>query len=431
MRSETSRHFALAVTVGLAYLIVGVLSRTLAQAATQTMPVWLAAGVIFGALTLAARERWPAILAASIVASGIWGMAAHQLGLGQALVFAAIEVGSAAAGALLAARVGRDAESLRAVIYLICGALLTAIIGATLAAEFWAWQRPDSVYDFEWQAWAFSTAVGCLLVAPVLTTFRGFQVKRSGGMPMAQFGAGAATFAVFVIAAWIVFGPDATQRFGSMAATLTYIPMPFLVLTAILWGSRGSALAALIGALLILTLTAAGDGPFTVIDAYEGEAVIEVQAYIAMWIILVLLAGGLAASRRQALAAAQAWRLRYERTLQATGVASVEFDAVTGAATWGEAAAAVLGADIFNIGNIADWHARIDQAQRASSQAGWQAVSQGQRAASTDSYSVRLGGRSIVVQARLAAIRGPDQAVEQVAALVRLVQGDDSEAQHG
>lgn len=433
MRSETSRHLGAALIVALAYLLVGMLSRNLAHAATQTMPVWLGAGVIFGALLVCARSRWPAIVGASLLAAFVWGMAAHDLAPGAALLFGVIEVASAAAGALVAARATRapaDTDSLSGAAGLVAGAVLTAVAGATLAAEFWHWQRPDSIYGNEWQAWAFSTAVGILLVVPVITNFRSFRIRRSGGMPMAQFLAGGAAFAVFLLVAWIVFGPGIHQRFGPLAATFAYIPMPFLIVTLMLWGPRGGSLATLAGAILIIARTAAGGGPFAVADAFEGEAAIEVQAYIALWAVLILFAGGLAASRRQALAAAQAWRLRYERTLQATGVASVEFDAVTGAATWGPSAAAVLGSEVENIASIADWHARIDDAERALAESCWHAVAQGQRPASSDMYGIRLGGRSLAIQARLAAILGPDQAVEQIAGLIRLVPVDDGGALH-
>lgn len=410
------------------YLGVGALCRGLADAGTQTVPVWLSAGIVFGALMVAAPGYRLVVLGSAAVASYIWGLVGHGLSIGAGLPFAAIEVVSAAAGAWLARR-GSRAGGVAAVGWMIAGALLTAALGATLAGEFWRLQRPGASYGMEWRTWAFSTAVGVLLVAPVISTFQGFQAKRSGGMPMAQFGAGAAAFAAFLITAWIVFGPDGRQRFGTVAATLGYLPMPFLLLSAMLWGARGGSLAALAGALLVIGLTTAGGGPFSVADAFAGEAVIEVQAYVAVWAMVLLLVRGLSESRQQALKRAKDWQLRYERTLQALGVVNVEFDAVTGAAIWSEPAATVLGQSATAFADAPSWHACIATADRPLAEAAWLAVASGRLPESSDTYAVQLGRRTLTVNVRLAAVNGPDGNVERVAGLVRRV--DDLAGQEG
>ena len=70
------------------------------------------------------------------------------------------------------------------------------------------------------------------------------------------------------------------------------------------------------------------------------------QAYAATMVLVVLIVQALSEGRRVALESTRAWRLRYERTLDAAGVASVEFDAVTGKAVWGDGASHVLGVGI-------------------------------------------------------------------------------------
>lgn len=430
---QQSSKFLCATILVAAYLGVGALSRGLADASTQTVPVWLAAGVIFGALMVAAPGYRFVVLGSAAVASYIWGLAGHGLSVGAGLPFAAIEVGSVAAGAWLARRGGRGA-GVAAVGWMIAGALLTAALGATLAGEFWRLQRPGVSYGMEWRAWAFSTAVGVLLVAPVISTFQGFRVKRSGGMPMAQFGAGAAAFAAFLITAWIVFGPDGSKRFGTVAATLGYLPMPFLLLSAMLWGARGGSLAVLAGALLVIGLTTAGGGPFSVADAFAGEAVIEVQAYVAVWAMVLLLVRGLSESRHHALKSAKDWQLRYERTLQALGAVNVEFDAVTGTAVWSEHAGSVLGQSATAFASAPSWHACIATAERPLAEAAWLAVASGRLPGSSDTYDVQLGGRTLRVEVRLAAVNGPDGNVERVAGLLRRIDdptGQDGGSRHG
>ncbi|MCP2936384.1 MASE1 domain-containing protein, partial [Salmonella enterica subsp. enterica serovar Typhimurium] len=91
------------------------------------------------------------------------------------------------------------------------------------------------------------------------------------------------------------------QRFGDVAATLTYLPMPFLLLASMFWGPRGGAVATMVGALLIIWLTAHGGGPFAIREGFPGESVIEVQAYVWVWAVLLLAGRALNEARRIAL----------------------------------------------------------------------------------------------------------------------------------
>jgi PAS domain-containing protein len=196
--------------------------------------------------------------------------------------------------------------------------------------------------------------------------------------------------------------------------------MPFLLITAVLWGPRGGAVATLLGSLLIIWKTAQGAGPFAVNEDFVGEAVIEVQGFIAIWAMVFLVARALSEGRRLALEQARSWRLRYERTLRAVGVATVEYDAVTGRATWGEGAALVLGASIANVSTIAEWLDRIDPAERGLAQATWSGVASGELPGSEQEYAIRTpDGRVQRVREQLAGVHGADGKVEQVAGLLR------------
>lgn len=411
-----------------AYLAAALVSRSLASAQTHSVPVWLAAGVAFGVLRVARPGQWLGALLGTAVGAYVWGWSGHALGAWDAVPFAAIETAAVGIGAWVARWAGGAAapRSGPRLVWLLLGTVLTAGLGATLAAEFWRHATPGAVVADEWRAWAFSTALGILLLAPVIDAFRDFRVRRSGGMGSAQFAAGALAFAAFVVVAWLSFGAGAQQRFGALIPTLAYLPMPFLLLAALLWGPIGGSLATLLGGLLLIAWTAAGHGPFAMADGFAGEAVIEVQAYVALWVVLILLVQALSAARRQALARASDYQLRYERTLEATGVASAEFDAVTGAAVWSRQAQAVLGPGIDAIANVSDWLAGIQPPDRALAEASWRQVVEGRLANTSDDYPIRLAGRTLRVQSQWAAVRGPDGRTESVAALMRRI--DDAAA---
>ncbi|EYS97096.1 hypothetical protein CF68_16650 [Cupriavidus sp. SK-4] len=410
----------LAVTVGVLVLLAACVSRTLGQAATEAVPVWLGSGVTFAALLVCARWSWPAVLAGAGIALAGWGAVIHGLPLPGAAAFGLIEVISLGTVGWIATYGRRDPQSPLGATLLIAGALAGAALGATLAVELWRWQRPGLDLPIEWRAWFFSTAAGLLLVAPVVVAFRGFRVRRSGGMPMQQFAAGGLAFIIFVLAVLVVFSANATQRFGGLASTLAYVPMPFLLATALLWGPRGGAVATLVGCLLIIYRTAGGAGPFNIIEGFPGEAVVEVQGFVIVWALVMLLGRALSEGRRSALEDARAWRLRYARTLQAVGVASVEYDAVTGRATWGEGAAELLGGTIRQVNSVDEWLDRVDSAERGLVQANWSAVARGDAPDSVQEYAVTLPDSGKVrIHERLAGIRGADGQVEQVAALLR------------
>ena len=410
-----------AVLVGALLLAAAFLSRSLAHAATESIPVWLGSGVTFAALVVSARWSWPALLAGAAAAMCVWGVIALDLGFAAALAFATVEVVSMSIGAWIATSGRHDPDTPAGAALLIAGALVASALGATLAVELWRWQRPAADLAVEWRAWAFSTAVGLLLVVPLATAFRGFRVRRSGGLPMPQFLGGALAFAAFVVAVLVVFADHSEQRFGRLASTLAYVPMPFLLIASLLWGPRGGALATLAGALLIISRTAQGGGPFAVTEGFPGEAVVEVQGFVAVWAAVLLLTRALSEGRRGALEHARGWRLRYERTLRAVGMASVEYDAVTGRATWGEGAAHVLGPAIADVSSVSEWLDRVDTAERGLVQATWTAVARGEAPAREHDYTVRVDdGRALRVHERLAGVRGADDAVEQVAGLLRI-----------
>ena len=427
------RHLTKAVLVAVLWLAAALLSRSMAHATTQTTPVWLSSGITFAALLVAARWAWPALLAGAAVAATVWGVVDHGLGVGPALAFAGIEVSSMALGAWIAT-LGRHApQTPRGAALMMAGAGVASLIGATLATLLWGWQRPDVDLGVEWRAWALSTVVGLLLVAPLATAFQGFRIRRSGGLPMAPFLGGAVAFAGFIIAVLLVFSHQAAQRWGDVAATLAYVPMPFLLVASLLWGARGGTLATLLGALLIIGRTAQGAGPFAFHEGFRGEAVVEVQGFVMAWAVVLLVTRALAEGRRAALARADEWHLRYERTLRAVGVASVEYDAATGRATWGAGAEQVLGRVASAAAGIHDWLDLIDPSERGLVEATWQAVAQGARASSEQAYTLRQpGGQVQRVHERLAAVHGGDGRVEQVVALLRLAARDNAgETTHG
>lgn len=426
MSFETDRPaWRSAASVFVLYLLVGYGSALLAHGQSQSVPVWLGAAVLFAFFIRSHSQAW--LFAAGWLASALWGGLAHDLAPLAAMVFGLIETACAWLGAkAFSYRLKSGLLSLPTTLRLMGGAVLTAVLGAALAAQFWVSVNGSTSWWLEWRTWASSTLLGILLLLPVVLAYQGFQPRRSGGMTRKQFYAGLIAFAIFIALALSVFSAG-VQNWGTSAATLAYLPMPFLLAASMLWGPRGGSLAMLVGGLLIVARSATGVGPFAVQDAFAGEAVIEAQAFVAIWAILLLFGRGLENERRSALQTTHEWRLRYERTLQASGVISAEFDPLSGAATWSPGADQILGGHLAQLQNIDDWLRHVDAANQPLAQAAWECARNGHPVARY-SYDVQLGASTYAAEVSLAPLLGPDGAVEQIAALVRVVKPQPAQA---
>lgn len=410
-----------------AWAIAAMLSHSMSDAITHSTSVWLATGVTFGALLVVKAPRRPAVLLGATAAAMLLGML-DGLTFLQAAGFSLNEVLTAGLGAWVAQRLrtagphGRS-EPGKAYIGLLLGALLTSAAGASAALMLWSWVQPEQVeLATEWRVWFCTSLVGILLITPLILSFAGFRVKRSGGMGTGQFLAGAGTFLMFFVVATLIFSSDVSDRFGaSLGPTLTYLPLPFIVVTAILWKERGATLATLVAALALIAWTNAGGGPFSEIEGFRGEAVIEVQGYVAVMALLVGVVNALGATAAQALADAQDWRTRYRQVLDSNRTVVVNFDAQTGLAQWGEGASELMRTDAASLLTVRDFIAHADPAEQAALLADWRDLTQGQREHALWKNTLRWSdGKVASISTRLSGVRGADGRVEQVAALLEV-----------
>lgn len=416
----------LAVTF-LAWAVAAIVSQSMGNAMTLSASVWLATGVTFGALLVVKPAKRPAVLAGAALAAIVLSLL-DGLALLPALAFGANEALAASLGAWVARLLrapGPDGRSEpgKAYVGFLLGALLTAALGGSIAIVLWSWALPQAIPMLtEWRVWTCTTFVGILLIAPLVTSFAGFKVKRSGGMATSQFLAGAATFVLFFVVAALIFSSDVSDRFSaSLGPTLTYLPLPFMVVTAILWKERGATVATLLGALALIAWTNAGGGPFAEVEGFPGEAVIEVQGYVAVMALLVGVVNALGATAAQALAQAQDWRTRYRQVLESNRTVVANFDAKTGAAQWGEGAGELLRTDAAGLLTVQDFIAHADPQEQAALLADWRDLAQGQREHALWKNTLRWSdGRVAAVSARLSGVRGADGQVEQVAVLLEV-----------
>lgn len=423
------RQVTRAVVAGALWLLAAGVSSGLAHAATQNVPVWLSSGVTFAALLCAARGQWLAPLAGVALASVIWDVSANGLGFQYAVMFALLEILSVSLGVWIASHGSSATRRLGGTGFQLGGMAVSAVVSATLRSAIWDWLGRVGDFSAMWHGALLSSFTGLLLVVPMVLAWCDFRPRRSGGLPMAQFVGGALAFGVFAMTAMAVFGGSAPERWGSVAATLAYLPMPFLLLACALWGRRGGTLAMLLGALLVIGHTARDTGPFAVSESFPGELLLEVQGFVIAWAVLLMVLHALSEGHRLAWRASRDQQLRHDRILGAVGAAGVEYDATSGDAIWTDGAAMVLNTNAPLAANVSAWFDVIDPSERQLASAAWEAVAKGRCAASEQTYTVRLPGAPVqIVRERLAAIHGREGRVDQVVALLTLAHTEPPDA---
>ena len=353
------------VAVAVAYLALGELSKALAYAPTDAWTVWLASGLTLGLLLATTRGRWFVMLTGAATGAAIFALTIGSNIL-DALGYAAIEVVSAGAGAWVATRVV-DAvlrlDSPRELGALLLGAGVQSLIGGALAGT-WTMAAGDPGWR-TFYVWLVATLVGAVLVAPVVVTWSGFRPKRSGGLMMPQFVAGAVACVLFLGTLYVLFSANAGARLGGSVGTgLTYLPVLFMSIIALTWGARGASLSAFVGALIALFNTIRENGPFAVVDEFVGEAELEVQVFVAAIALLGLVLAALAARERRALREARDWRTRFEGAIGAHRLLAYEWDPVGGAFAVTGDTAAHLGVPTAKIATLADWLAGVAADER-------------------------------------------------------------------
>jgi len=250
-----ARRLAEMVVVAAAYFVGARLGLRLAFDNHNVTSVWPPTGIAVASLVLLGRRVWPGIAVGALVAN-----LTNHAGLGASI---GIMIGNTLApvtAAWLLELFGFEPalERLRDVIVLVAAGglasmLLSATGGATTLAATGHLSR--SGYGMSWLVWWVGDALGVVLFAPpiltVLAPGRDFAVFRS------QPAETAALFASTGLASWLVF--------------TTHIPLAHLLFPLAIWAalrflSQGAALATLEIAVIAISETVAGHGPFSMMS---------------------------------------------------------------------------------------------------------------------------------------------------------------------
>ena len=181
---------------------------------------------------------------------------------------------------------------------------------------------------------------------------------------MPAFAAGAVACALFLGTMQFLFDTNVESRFGGVGESLTYAPIVFMALVALLWGTRGATLAAFLGALIAIVNTAQNEGPFAATQGLLGEPELEVQGYALAIALTGLLIAVLEAGQRNAMREARAWQTRFTAAIGAHRLLAYEWDPPSNRIVLTGDSTELVGVPPERLATLADWLALVDSEDR-------------------------------------------------------------------
>jgi signal transduction histidine kinase len=255
---------------------------------------WPAAGVSLGLLLLLPGRRWPWVLGGIAVAE-FGGDLIHGYQVGAIGFWTAGNVVEPLVGAFLIRRFSSEHGALTPlkslVGFIVFGVIIGPFLGATIGSlgTILGYASPAAIV---WPKYVVGDALGVLVVAPVLLTWRQQSLSRSW-REAGALAVSATAVTLLVFRNWDVVWD----------VTLPYLIVPFLMWAGLRFGLPGVALMGFLVANVANWATAMGYGPFAIAGG-AAHAVTLLQLYLGITLIsslvLASLAGDLTDSREMA-----------------------------------------------------------------------------------------------------------------------------------
>ncbi len=205
-------------------------------------------------------------------------------------------------------------ESIRNVgIFMICGVFLGPFLSSFLDSAFVRMNGWGGASYWEvWRTRFFSNALAALVIVTVIVSWVRIRIASIRRAPYWRLAEGAVMMLGLLSTAFMVFvySPAGPER----EPVLLYSPLPFLLWAAVRFGFSGASISILAVALLAISGTAQGHGPFASRSPLENA--LSVQVFLIVVSIPLLCLAVLLRERRQADAALRSSEARYREVVE-------------------------------------------------------------------------------------------------------------------
>ena len=289
-----SRSLTNALLFAVAYVAATELGHLLSLKPGPIATLWPAAGLFVGVLLASPVRRWAGVVAVASGANLFSDVALH----GKSPLFGAALTAANAAEALAAAALlrwwrgaGLRLDRLGDLAAFLAAALAGPILGATLGSAAVAWATGDpSAFAATWPIWWTGDVVGVLVIGPPV-----LMLMRPTGEPSA-LAARPAEAAAMIAAV-------AAAAEGVFAGALPMVPpstlAPLMLWPAVRFGVGGVSAATAALALVAVSNTLTGRGPYVTGAAPGPGSVVAVQAFTVAFAVSFLVVAALFAERRR------------------------------------------------------------------------------------------------------------------------------------
>ncbi|MBV6417702.1 MAG: hypothetical protein CMLOHMNK_02456 [Steroidobacteraceae bacterium] len=295
------------------HLAATTIGNSLLVATSSAAAFWPASGTLIAALLIFGPRCWPWLLGSAFIAEALaYAPLQHVFATQVGLQIALVNAGQSLLAVLLIrryigqridfARVGPTARLTAALLVaMFIGSLVGGVVvaGVGNVAPYWRNQ----------QAWWMSGYLGAIVLVPLILSWVewGFRPAHDRVQPARWYLL--LQFAVLALVVWHVFS-------GTHRLDLIALDSPFFVYSILLWiassgGARRVTLALLLVSVVATIYTLAGAGPYGSASGSPFSPVLNLQAFLVLVVVPLLVVQASIAEKRGALALVRASDERY------------------------------------------------------------------------------------------------------------------------
>ena len=340
IKGHSWRYFLAVGAIALIYYAASEFAIGTLTLSTEIYPMWPAAGIAQVALLLFGRQLWPGIA----IGGFLFSMNVPSANIATALISAGARTLQAWTGTYLLQKINFSAglDRLKDVLGIVgLAALGSTLINSTIGSILVCVTGSSSWSNFGtiWGSWWVGDALGILLVAPLLLTWQ--KLPKIGTHRHQQLLERAIWLLLLLAVGWLVF--CSRTRAAYARYPLEYLPFPLVVWAAFRFGQRYTALSNFILCGFAIWGIARGSGPFLKHASSIPQALLSLQAFIAVIAVTGLVLAATVAERHQAEASLRASEASLANAQRIAQLGNWDLDLKTQQLRWSEEIYRILG----------------------------------------------------------------------------------------
>ncbi len=340
IRGHSWRYFLAVGAIALTYYGASQFAVSTLTLSSEIYPMWPAAGIAQVALLLFGRQLWPGIA----IGGFLFSMSVPSANIGTALISAGARTLQAWTGTYLLQRINFSArlDRLKDVLGIVgLAALGSTLISSTIGTIVVCLSSLSSSSNFGtiWATWWVGDAMGILLVAPLLLTWQQFPTVSTHRKK--KIAERAIWLLLLLAVGWLVF--CSRTRAAYARYPLEYLPFPLVVWAAFRFGQRYTALSNFILCGFAIWGIARSSGPFFKHASSIPQALLSLQAFIAVIAVTGLVLAATVAERNQAEASLRASEASLANAQRIAQLGNWDLDRNTQQLRWSEEIYRILG----------------------------------------------------------------------------------------